>query len=186
MKRLILLCAAIGLLPLSYGAQQPNVIYILADDLGYGDLSCLGQTHFETPNIDCLAAKGMVFTQHYSGSSVCAPSRCALLTGVHTGHASVRGNALVQPEGQKPMPADTFTMAHLFKNAGYTTGLFGRWGLGAPDSVSEPLKMGFDRFFGYNCQRHAHHYYPYYLWNDNQHELLWGNSAWRPKSMRLT
>ncbi|EMI56300.1 arylsulfatase [Rhodopirellula sallentina] len=159
----------------AHAADRPNVIYILADDLGYGDLSCYGQTHFETPNIDALAKRGMKFTQHYSGSTVCAPSRCALLTGKHPGHAAVRGNAEIMPEGQQPMPADTFTMAHMFQNAGYTTGLFGKWGLGAPGTVSEPLKMGFDRFYGYNCQRQAHHYYPYFLWNDNQREMLWGN-----------
>ncbi len=156
-------------------ARTPNVIYILADDLGYGDISAYGQTHFRTPNLDSLIERGMKFSQHYSGSTVCAPSRCALMTGKHVGHAVVRGNAEIKPEGQQPMPADTFTLAHLFQNAGYTTGLFGKWGLGAPGTVSEPLKMGFDRFYGYNCQRHAHHYYPYYLWDDNQREMLWGN-----------
>jgi arylsulfatase A-like enzyme len=155
--------------------RAPNIIYILADDLGPGDLSCNGQTHFQTPNIDRLAAEGMKFTQHYSGSTVCAPSRCALLTGVHVGHAVVRGNAEVLPEGQEPMPADTYTMAHMLQGAGYTTGLFGKWGLGAPGSASEPLKMGFDRFYGYNCQRQAHHYYPYFLWDDDHREMLWGN-----------
>lgn len=155
--------------------RLPNIIYILADDLGYGDLSCNGQTNFQTPNIDRLAAEGMTFTQHYSGATVCAPSRCALLTGMHTGHAVVRGNAELLPEGQQPMPADTYTMAHMLKKAGYATGLFGKWGLGAPDTVSEPLKMGFDRFYGYNCQRQAHHYYPYFLWKDDQREMLWGN-----------
>lgn len=158
------------------GAEPPpNIIYILADDLGYGDLSCNGQTHFQTPNIDRLAAEGMKFARHYSGSTVCAPSRCALLTGKHIGHAVVRGNSELMPEGQQPMPADTYTMAHLLKDAGYATGLFGKWGLGAPGSVSEPLKMGFDRFYGYNCQRLAHHYYPYFLWNDDQRDMLWGN-----------
>jgi arylsulfatase A-like enzyme len=156
-------------------SQAPNIIYILVDDLGYGDVSYNGQTHFETPNIDALAADGMVFTQHYSGASVCAPSRSALLTGKHTGHAPVRGNAEVMPEGQQPMPADTYTMAHMLKDTGYTTGLFGKWGLGYPGSVSEPLKMGFDRFYGFNCQRLAHHYYPYFLWDDDRHEVLWGN-----------
>ncbi|WP_404308914.1 arylsulfatase [Neorhodopirellula lusitana] len=156
-------------------ANPPNVIYILADDLGYGDLSCYGQTHFQTPNIDALAKRGMKFTQHYSGSTVCAPSRCALLTGNHIGHAPVRGNSELMPEGQQPMPADTFTMAHMLQKAGYKTGLFGKWGLGAPGTVSEPMKMGFDRFYGYNCQRQAHHYYPYFLWNDHQREMLWGN-----------
>ncbi|WP_145058978.1 arylsulfatase [Adhaeretor mobilis] len=157
------------------GDERPNIIYILADDLGYGDLSCQGQEKFTTPNIDALAATGMRFTQHYSGSTVCAPSRCALLTGKHTGHCVVRGNAEVKPEGQQPMPADTLTLGHLLQTAGYKTGIFGKWGLGAPGSASEPLLMGFDRFYGYNCQRLAHHYYPYFLWNDRQREILWGN-----------
>ncbi len=156
-------------------AGHPNVVYIMADDLGYGDLSCYGQEKFETPNIDALAERGMMFTQHYSGSTVCAPSRSVLLTGLHSGHTPVRGNAEIQPEGQASMPADTFTVAHHLKNAGYQTGVFGKWGLGFPGSDSEPLKMGFDRFYGYNCQRMAHCYYPAFLWNDNQRELLWGN-----------
>lgn len=159
----------------SHAAAKPNVIYILADDLGYGDLSAYGQGHFQTPHIDALAKKGIMFKQHYSSAPVCAPARGALMTGLHTGHGVVRGNYEVQPEGQYPMPADTFTLAKLFKNAGYATGAFGKWGLGAPGSSSEPLKMGFDRFYGYNCQRIAHHYYPYFLWNDNQREMLWGN-----------
>lgn len=174
MNKLILL-ATIGAIHLGQAAQKPNVIYILADDLGYGDLSCYGQTHFQTPNIDALAANGMKFTQHYSGSTVCAPSRCALMTGVHVGHAVVRGNSEFKPEGQQPMPADTFTMAHLLKQAGYATGLFGKWGLGPPDTHSEPLMMGFDRFYGYNCQRQAHHYYPYFLSDDRGREIQWGN-----------
>ena len=158
-------------------SQLPNVIYILADDLGYGDLSCYGQTKFETPHIDDLARRGMRFTEHYSGSTVCAPSRCCLLTGLHTGHAAVRGNAEHKPEGQMPMPADTYTVAKYLQDAGYRTGIFGKWGLGYPGSDSEPLKMGFDRFYGYNCQRIAHCYYPAFLWNDEQRDLLWGNVA---------
>ena len=158
-----------------HAASKPNVIYILADDLGYGDLSAYGQKHFTTPHIDALAKKGMMFKQHYSSAPVCAPARGALMTGLHTGHGAVRGNYEVRPEGQYPMPADTFTLAHLFKKAGYVTGAFGKWGLGAPGSASEPLKMGFDRFYGFNCQRLAHHYYPYFLWNDNQRDMLWGN-----------
>ncbi|MBB3205953.1 arylsulfatase A-like enzyme [Rhodopirellula rubra] len=157
--------------------QKPNVIFILADDLGYGDLSCYGQTHFQTPHIDALAKRGMRFTQHYSGSAVCAPSRCSLMTGLHTGHTPVKGNAEHAPEGQMPMPADTFTIGHLLQSAGYQTGAFGKWGLGYPGSESDPLKMGFDRFYGYNCQRIAHCYYPAFLWNDDQRELLWGNVA---------
>ena len=156
-------------------AKRPNVIYILADDLGYGDLSCYGQEKFKTPNIDALAKRGMKFTQHYSGSTVCAPSRCSLLTGLHTGHCPVRGNAEVRPEGQEPMPADTYTVGHFMQEAGYHTGCFGKWGLGAPGSVSAPLKMGFDRFYGYNCQRIAHCYYPAYLWNDDKRDMLYGN-----------
>jgi arylsulfatase A-like enzyme len=174
MKKLLILgltCMA----NFSHAASKPNVIYILADDLGYGDLSAYGQTHFKTPNIDALAKKGILFKQHYSSAPVCAPARGALMTGLHTGHGAVRGNYEVRPEGQHPMPAGTFTLAHMFKNAGYTTGAFGKWGLGAPGSTSEPLKMGFDRFYGFNCQRIAHHYYPYFLWNDNQRDMLWGN-----------
>ena len=170
-----LFIALILLAHICHAGRKPNIIYILADDLGYGDLSTYNQTHFSTPNIDSLAEQGMKFTQHYSGSTVCAPSRCALLTGKHVGHALVRGNSEFLPEGQQPMPGDTYTMAHMFKEAGYATGLFGKWGLGAPGTASEPLKMGFDRFYGYNCQRQAHHYYPYFLWNDNQRDMLWGN-----------
>lgn len=173
MKRLALFL--LGLLPLLVSANRPNVIYILADDLGYGDLSSYGQTKFQTPHIDSLVRTGMKFTQHYSGAPVCAPSRAALMTGQHTGHTAIRGNGAVPPEGQKPMPADTFTLAHLFQQAGYTTGVFGKWGLGAPDTVSEPRRMGFDRFYGYNCQRQAHFYYPYFLWDDNQRVMLWNN-----------
>jgi len=173
-KQLIVL-ALVGWAHIAYAGTTPNVIYILADDLGYGDLSAFGQTHFNTPNIDALARKGILFTQHYSSAPVCAPARGSLMTGMHVGHGAVRGNAEVQPEGQEPLPANTFTLAHMFKQAGYTTGVFGKWGLGAPDSASEPLKMGFDRFYGFNCQRQAHHYYPYFLWHDHQRDMLWGN-----------
>lgn len=152
--------------------RPPNVIFILADDLGYADVSCYGQTHFTTPHIDALAKNGLKFTQGYSGSTVCAPSRCCLMTGLHSGHAVVRGNAEIQPEGQAPMPADTKTVAHLMQAAGYRTGAFGKWGLGGPETVSEPIKMGFNRFYGYNCQRAAHGYYPTHLWSDNTKVLL--------------
>jgi arylsulfatase A len=174
MKRLFVL-ALLCFANFSQATSKPNVVYIIADDLGYGDLSVYGQTRFKTPNIDAIAKRGMLFKQHYTGAPVCAPARGALMTGLHTGHGAVRGNYEVHPEGQHPMPADTFTMAQMFKNAGYVTGAFGKWGLGAPSSASEPLKMGFDRFYGFNCQRMAHHYYPYFLWNDEQREMLWGN-----------
>lgn len=174
MKRLLIL-ALCCISNFSHAASKPNVVYIIADDLGYGDLSVYGQTHFQTPNIDALAKKGMLFKQHYSAAPVCAPARGALMTGYHVGHGAVRGNSEVMPEGQQSMPADTFTIAQLFKKAGYATGAFGKWGLGAPGTASEPLKMGFDHFYGFNCQRQAHHYYPYFLWNDHQREILWGN-----------
>ncbi len=109
---------------------KPNIVYILADDLGYGDLSCYGQTHFQTPNLDKMAAEGMLFTQHYAGTTVCAPSRSSLMTGQTTGHTPIRGNKEVQPEGQWPIPDSTFTIAEMLKQAGYVTGGFGKWGLG--------------------------------------------------------
>ncbi|MEO9894158.1 arylsulfatase [Aurantibacter sp.] len=151
---------------------KPNIIYILADDLGYGDLSIYGQKKFSTPNIDRLANSGMLFTQHYSGSTVCAPSRSALLTGMHTGHTVVRGNKEIQPEGQYPIPDNTYTMAEAMKKAGYATGAFGKWGLGFPGSEGDPMKQGFDTFYGYNCQRLGHNYYPYHLWSNNDSIVL--------------
>ncbi|QDT54077.1 Arylsulfatase [Caulifigura coniformis] len=156
------------------GADRPNVVFILADDLGYGDLGCFGQKLIQTPNIDRLASEGMRFTQAYAGATVCAPSRCSLMTGLHNGHAPVRGNQEVKPEGQMPMPADTVTLAHVMKQAGYRTGLIGKWGLGHPGSESTPDKMGFDYFFGYNCQREAHEYYPQHLWRNTEKVMLNG------------
>jgi arylsulfatase A len=148
-------------------AARPNIVYILLDDAGYGDLSCYGQKHFKTPNIDQMAAEGLKFTDHYSGSTVCAPTRCCLMTGLHTGHSVVRGNREVQPEGQAPMPADIVTLPRLLQKAGYQTGMFGKWGLGSPGSTSDPMEH-FNKFFGYNCQREAHTYYPNYLWHDRE------------------
>lgn len=155
--------------------HHPNVIFILADDLGYGDLSCYGQTKFKTPNIDKLAASGIRFTNHYAGCTVCAPSRSALMTGLHTGHTYIRGNKSILPEGQEPLPAGTYTVARLFKEAGYTTGAFGKWGLGGPGSDGVPEKQGFDEFFGFNCQSLAHNYYPEYMWHNDQKVFLEGN-----------
>ncbi len=151
---------------LKISESRPNIIYILADDLGYGDLSCYGQQKFMTPNIDKLAKEGMLFTQHYSGSTVCAPSRSVLMTGMHTGHTVVRGNKEVRPEGQFPIPDSTFIIPKMLKQQGYVTGAFGKWGLGFPSSEGDPTNQGFDTFFGYNCQRLGHHYYPEHLWND--------------------
>jgi len=154
---------------------QPNVIFILADDLGYGDLSCYGQKQFQTPNIDRLAKGGMRFTQFYAGTAVCAPSRAAFLLGKHTGHTPIRGNISVKPEGQWPIPDSSFTIAELFKKAGYSTGDFGKWGLGPIGSTGDPIKQGFDQFFGYNCQSDAHNYYTDHLWN-NDTRLTLNNS----------
>ena len=156
-------------------AKKPNIIYMLTDDLGYGDLSCYGQKKFTTPHIDRLATEGMTFTQHYSGSTVCAPSRCSLMTGLHTGHTQVRGNREIKPEGQASMAPDTLTLPRMLKKAGYTSGMFGKWGLGAPGSVSDPIKH-FDRFYGYNCQRQSHTFYPKHLWSDDKKVALDGKT----------
>jgi arylsulfatase A len=170
------LCAA------SFAAQPPNIIYILADDLGWGDLGCLGQQQFQTPNIDALKAKGMFFSNHYSGSTVCAPSRSALLTGQHTGHTYVRGNKEVLPEGQHPIPAEEVLLPEMLKDAGYVCGAFGKWGLGYPGSEGDPLKQGFDVFYGYNCQRLGHHYYPFHLW-DNETKVVLDENAGTAKGI---
>ncbi|MEM8733001.1 MAG: sulfatase-like hydrolase/transferase [Planctomycetota bacterium] len=155
--------------PAANRARQPNVVFILADDLGYRELGSFGQELIKTPNLDQLAKEGMRLTQHYCGNAVCAPSRCVLLTGKHPGHAFVRDNKSTPPEGQWPIPDSEVTIAEAFQNAGYVTGAFGKWGLGGPDSTGEPLRQGVDRFFGYNCQAHAHSYYPSYLWDNDQH-----------------
>mgnify|MGYP001162567470 FL=1 len=155
--------------------SKPNIILIVADDLGYGDLSIYGQNNFETPNIDQLAKNGMLFTQFYSGSTVCAPSRSALMTGQHTGHTPIRGNKEVRPEGQQPLPKDTPTLAKALQKEGYVTGAFGKWGLGAPGSEGDPIKQGFDTFYGYNCQRFGHHYYPTHLWHNRDSILIYQN-----------
>ena len=148
-------------------SKQPNIIFILADDLGYGDITPYGQKLIETPNLMKLSHEGMMFTQCYAGNTVSAPSRCVLLTGLHTGHSQVRGNKEIQPEGQAPMLADIKTFPEMLKTQGYVTGGFGKWGLGFPGSTSTPGKMGFDEFYGYNCQRMAHEYYPDHLWHND-------------------
>lgn len=178
----------IGCASKTHVATPPNIIYILADDLGYGELGAYGQQIIETPHIDALARGGMLFTQHYSGAPVCAPARCILLTGKHAGHAHVRGNdewaqrgkvwdyqAMFdnpELEGQRPMPESEITIAEILQEAGYKTGMVGKWGLGAPGSESTPQKQGFDYFLGYNCQRQAHTYYPMHLWLNEERILL--------------
>lgn len=156
-------------------AQLPNVIYILADDLGYGDIEPYGQNIIKTPHLNQMASEGMRFTQHYSGSTVSAPSRGSLMTGLHTGHSQIRGNKEIAPEGQQPMVANTFTIGKLMQESGYATGIFGKWGLGYPRSTSVPSNMGFNEFYGYNCQRQAHSYYPDHLWKNDNKVLLEGN-----------
>ena len=149
-----------------------NVVFMLADDLGWGELGCYGQEKMPTPNIDRLAADGMRFTQHYSGAPVCAPSRCVLMTGKHLGHAQIRGNMQARvnfpefTEGQIPLSEDAFTLAQVFQRAGYATGAIGKWGLGPVASTGDPNRKGFDLFFGYNCQSVAHSYYPAHLWRN--------------------
>lgn len=145
---------------------RPNIVFFLADDLGYGDLGSFGQKKIRTPHLDAIANAGMRLTQHYSGNAVCAPSRCVLMTGLHPGHAFIRNNREARPEGQYPIPADTVTLGKLLQQQGYVTGAFGKWGLGGPESDGRPLKQGIDRFFGFNCQAVAHNFYPTYLWDD--------------------
>ena len=174
---------------------RPNIIYILADDLGYGDVGAYGQDKIETPNIDALAKSGMMFTQHYTSAPVCAPARYMLLTGLHSGHAYIRGNdewgdrgdvwsyrAMIGDstlEGQRPVPAGTRTFAMDLQDAGYRTGMIGKWGLGAPHTSSVPNAMGFDYYFGYNCQRQAHTYRPVHLY-ENRNRLYLGNDTIPP------
>lgn len=198
---LSVIAAVAGILVTGCGVPQvekrPNIIYILADDLGYAEVGCYGQEKIETPNIDALAANGMRFTQHYSGSPVCAPARCVLLTGRHSGHAQIRGNdewaergnvwdfaaASGDPnlEGQRPMKPGTETIGTLLQGAGYKTALVGKWGLGGPRTESIPNKQGFDFFYGYNCQRQAHTFFPLHLWK-NTAKVKLNNKMVPPKT----
>ncbi len=152
----------------------PNIVYLLADDLGYGELGAYGQTLIRTPNLDRLAAEGMKFTQHYAGSPVCAPSRNTLLTGFHTGHTQVRDNYELggyideEERGQMPLDSGTYTIGRMLQDAGYVTAAIGKWGLGGPGSVGEPNKQGIDYFLGYLDQKQAHNYYPTHLWRNGE------------------
>ncbi|MGC6425523.1 MAG: arylsulfatase [Akkermansiaceae bacterium] len=163
------------LLPLLFSAslqaaQKPNIVFILADDLGYGEVGCYGQKKIKTPHLDKLAQDGIRFTHHYTGAAVCAPARCVLLTGRHLGHAEIRNNGDSKNgrlfPGQWPITAETVTIAESLQEAGYTTGGFGKWGLGPTDSTGSPIRQGFNRFYGYNCQRNAHSFYPPFLDDD--------------------
>ncbi|MGH7944654.1 MAG: arylsulfatase [Opitutaceae bacterium] len=155
----------------SAAAPRPNIIFLLADDLGYGDIGAYGQKKIRTPNLDQLARDGMRFTDHYSGHNVCAPARCVLMTGKHPGHAAIRDNRMIAgkgSEGQEPAPAGELQLPLTLKRLGYTVGGFGKWGLGPVGSTGDPRQQGFDRFFGYNCQAVAHNYYPTSLWSDDE------------------
>lgn len=163
--------------------KLPNIVFIMADDLGYADLGCYGQQLIQTPNIDQLAKEGMRFTQCYSGASVCAPARSVLMTGMHAGHTRVRGNfglggvkGLAGIDGRVPLQASDVTLAEILKTAGYTTGMVGKWGLGEPNTEGEPNSQGFDEFYGFLNQRRAHSYYPDYIWRNREKVMLMGNS----------
>jgi len=169
--------------------DRPNIVLIVADDLGYGELGCYGQQIIETPRLDELARQGMRFTQFYSGAPVCAPARCVLMTGKHSGHAAIRNNHKPQGfqklrerygwefPGQQPLPAGELTIAELLKERGYATAGFGKWGLGHVGTSGDPNRQGFDLFYGYLCQTHAHNHYPEFLWRNDQKEALPGNDA---------
>jgi arylsulfatase A-like enzyme len=169
----LLVCVGLGAAAPG-SARPPNIVFMLADDLGYGDLSCYGQQQFRTPNIDRLASGGMRFTAHYAGGNVCAPSRCVLLSGRHPGHAAIRDNRAVGGgrEGQEPVPAGELQLPLTLKTLGYATGGFGKWGLGPIGSTGDPNRQGFDVFFGYNCQSVAHNYYPTHLWSNDTRIVL--------------
>ena len=183
---LVLFCQLL-VASISHAADKPNIIYILADDLGYNELGCYGQEWIKTPHIDRIASEGIRFTQHYSGQAVCAPSRCVLMTGKHTGHAYIRNNG--DPKelkelkakygwefpGQYPIPDSELTIAEILKAQGYATAAIGKWGLGHFGTSGDPNKQGFDLFYGFNCQRHAHNHYPRFLWRNGKKEVLPGN-----------
>ena len=174
---LLLFATAVAILPCHAANSKPNIVFILSDDLAMGDVGCYGQKLIKTPCLDRMAQEGTRFTQAYCGTSVCAPSRSSLMTGLHIGHCPVRANREINGEGQFPLPTETLTVAQVLKNAGYSTACMGKWGMGMFDTTGSPLKKGFDHFFGYNCQRHAHSYFPTYLYNDDKRFELPGNDG---------
>ncbi len=157
---------------LLHNGTKPNLIFILADDLGYGDLGCYGQEQIQTPCLDRMAEEGLLFTSAYAGAPVCAPSRCALMTGLHTGHTRIRGNAKI------PLEPEDVTVAEVLQEAGYTTGLIGKWGLGEEGSSGLPNRQGFDYFYGYLNQMHAHNYYPEFMWRNTEKVNFENKKAW--------
>ncbi len=166
----LLLCVSCS--PKQEAYHKPNIIYIMADDMGYGDLGCYGSKRIKTPNLDRLAAEGIRFTNHYAGTSVCAPSRCSLMTGLTTGHCQVRGNIQCEPYGQLPLKENTVTVATKMKEAGYQTALIGKWGLGVEGTSGDPLKQGFDYYYGYLCQVLAHNHCPEFLMENGKKVFL--------------
>lgn len=175
------LCASDGV-----GEREPNIVLIVADDLGWGELGCYGQKQIQTPNIDKIAANGIKFMDFYSAQTVCAPSRCSLLSGLHQGHAFIRDNGNPKDRGkprpkemhfpgQHPIPDETLLVSELLQTKGYATAAIGKWGLGDFGSTGDPIKQGFDLFYGFNCQVHAHNHYPRFLWRNNEKEILPGN-----------
>lgn len=176
-SRLLLLLIVLLGLPL-HAAERPNIIFILSDDLAMGDLGCYGQKLIRTPALDRMAREGTRYTQAYCGTSVCAPSRASLMTGLHSGHCPVRANWEIEPgEGQQPLPESTLTVAQLLRDSGYATACMGKWGMGMFATTGSPLKKGFSHFFGYNCQRHAHSYFPAFLYDDDRRIDLPGNAG---------
>lgn len=175
-----LLCLALLVVTASAAETKPNIVLIFADDLGYGELGCYGQTKIKTPELDKMASEGMRFTHFYTGCPVCAPSRCVLMTGKHMGHSHVRDNRQVPVngfQGQQPIPAETLTIAKVLQDNGYATAAFGKWGLGAPTSTGDINKHGFDLFRGYHCQAHAHSHYPKFIFKNGEKEELPGNDG---------
>lgn len=187
MTELYRLCACVCLLSgwalfsgcgeVSEEPRRPNFIFVLSDDIAQGDLGSYGQKLIQTPRLDQIAKEGTRFLQAYCGTSVCAPSRASFFTGLHTGHCPIRGNYEVPPEGQLPLPDETVTIAEVAKAGGYATATFGKWGMGFFGTSGDPSNQGVDHFFGYNCQRHAHSYFPTYLFDDNQPFILPGNDG---------
>lgn len=174
MKKLLLFLLLTTIIQVQ-AQQKPNIVLILADDLGIGDIGPYGQQKISTPNLDKLAAAGMKFSNFYAGTSVCAPSRSSLMTGQHTGHTYVRGNKEIEPEGQEPLADSIRTFAMILQEHGYKTGAFGKWGLGMVGTSGDPNRKGFDEFYGYNCQRQSHRYFPTHLWHNDKRVELEGN-----------
>ncbi|MSU47506.1 MAG: N-acetylgalactosamine 6-sulfate sulfatase [Opitutus sp.] len=173
----IALLLLFSLCGLCSAAERPNIIFILSDDLAQGDVGVYGQKLIQTPRLDRMALEGTRYTQAFCGTTVCAPSRTSLMTGLHSGHSPVRGNWEIMPDGQLPLPASTVTVAQILQGAGYATAVMGKWGMGMFDTTGSPLKKGFDHQFGYNCQRHAHSYFPTFLYNDGVRVDLPGNTG---------